>query len=259
MVRKFFTFFGVYVVYMLVVFTLMALAWKYMTEAGWTSHWPVPVALVLLLAVALGLPIVGYSRWQARPHGWQKRVLRDGQEASAQILRVADTGVSLGNADLSYFVHLTLAVQPVGRPVFTAELDTYVSRAAVPRAGDLVRIKFDPNDPTKVVLAQTAPRLAGNGIPGRGSDRADGLTAVTDMLRTTAAQPTQDGQQIHVIPLSSDPGEQLNALMETLTSHRRTAPNEPTDRIAKLDALRQRGVLTDDEYTTQRQRILDEI
>lgn len=96
--------------------------------------------------------------------------------------------------------------------------------------------------------------------PAAGAVPAD-LAAMVEALRGAGQAPGQAGPV--VVPLAGDPAEQIKALMETLGgASRQVAPDDASGvagRIATLDSLRQAGVLSDDEYAAQRQRILDEI
>jgi hypothetical protein len=278
--RKFFLFFVAFFVYMIAVFALMGLAWKYEVESGLSKHWPIPVLMLLVLMVLIGMPPALYSRFSAGLHGWRKRLLETGQEAPAEIMSVQDTGVSLGNEDLSYFVLLTLTVTPPGAPPFTAKLEAYVSRAAVPRAGDLVMVKFDPNDRSKVVLMDASSGSTPTRSASFGTDHSErreafvaaiseatqtesqdgGQAAVLAAIRDAAQAAGKDGRQARIISLSGDDApSQLGALMETLGARRDATETDAADRLAELDTLRQRGLLTDEEFAAQRQRILGSI
>ena len=153
-VRKFFVFFFLYLLYMLAVFVAMALLWKFSYEWGWTKYAATGVLELLLLMVLVGAPPALFNLYYSKPSGAQKKLLQSGQEAPAQILQVADTGLSLGDSDLSFVVRLTLWVKPLNGEPFQAQVETSVSRAAVPREGDRVRVKFDAQHRDKVVLLE---------------------------------------------------------------------------------------------------------
>jgi len=137
---------------MLLVFGGMALVWKYSFEAGLTKYPLTGVAMLLLLMALIGAPPVWFSFSNGRPSGAQKRLMQSGQEATAQILQVEDTGLSLGNPDLGYVVRLTLWVSPADGKPFQAQIETSISRVAVPQTGQNVRVKFDPQHREKVAI-----------------------------------------------------------------------------------------------------------
>lgn len=123
-----------------------------------------------------------------------------------------------------------------------------------PRIGDVVsvlvdsksgKVKFDKDDPrlnAKARMQEQKQRFEATGAQSHGSPAA-----------------VRDGSP----PLASwgfagDP-EQARAAIEALRAARSSATAEPADRLAKLEALKERGLLTDEEYASQRQRILDAI
>src|SRR5438067_3774702 len=77
--------------------------------------------------------------------GKRKRRLEEaGVTAPAQIVSVQDTGVTVNNNPR---VKLTLAVSPTdGSGPFQVSMKHLVSRVAVPRAGDVFTVRYDPED-----------------------------------------------------------------------------------------------------------------
>lgn len=81
--------------------------------------------------------------------GKYRRLKAHGVEAEATILAVSDTGVTLNK---NPYVKLRLRVEPIGLPAYEAEAKAMVSRLAIPRPGDGVRVKFDPEKPEDVIV-----------------------------------------------------------------------------------------------------------
>jgi hypothetical protein len=119
--------------------------------------------------------------------GKKKRILADGIQASAVVINVQDTGMTVNDNPR---VKLTLQVQPEGEVPFEVTKKQTVSRVAIPRIGDQYLVRYDPADTSTVEfdtaavqqqnqaaeaqLAQAAASqvpadLAANGILGRGS------------------------------------------------------------------------------------------
>jgi hypothetical protein len=74
----------------------------------------------------------------------KKRLEEAGVTAPAQLVSVQDTGVTVNNNPR---VKLTLAVSPSdGSPPFEVSAKHTVSRVAVPRAGDVFTVRYDPED-----------------------------------------------------------------------------------------------------------------
>ena len=99
----------------------------------------------LLLVVAVAFRRKAISVKTARAH-----LLSTGEHGTATVTAVRDTGVTI-NEDPG--VEITLQIEPdSGGGTFERTLRTIVSRVAVPRAGDRVRVVFDRSDASRVVL-----------------------------------------------------------------------------------------------------------
>jgi hypothetical protein len=81
--------------------------------------------------------------------GSYRRLKAHGVEADATILDIRDTGVTINK---NPYVKLRLRVEPIGMPAYETEAKAMVSRIAIPRRGDGVRVKFDPNKPEDVIV-----------------------------------------------------------------------------------------------------------
>jgi hypothetical protein len=104
---------------------------------------------LLLLAVGSVLFLWGmFSGFLTTP-GNYRRIKAHGIEAAATILAVGDTGVTLNK---NPYVKLRLRVEPIGMAAYEAEVKAMVSRVAIPRPGDGVRVKFDPDKPEDVIV-----------------------------------------------------------------------------------------------------------
>jgi hypothetical protein len=104
---------------------------------------------LLLLAVGSVLFLWGmFSGFLTTP-GNYRRIKAHGIEADATILAVGDTGVTLNK---NPYVKLRLRVEPIGMAAYEAEVKAMVSRVAIPRPGDGVRVKFDPDKPEDVIV-----------------------------------------------------------------------------------------------------------
>jgi hypothetical protein len=81
--------------------------------------------------------------------GNYRRLKAHGIEADATILAVSDTGVTVNK---NPYVKLRLRVEPMGMAAYETEVKAMVSRVSIPRLGDGVRVKFDPNKPEEVIV-----------------------------------------------------------------------------------------------------------
>ncbi len=83
--------------------------------------------------------------------GQQERLklIQTGLDGTADILSVQDTGGTV-NENPVVLIHMT--VTPSGGEPYDVNVKTMVSRIAVPRVGDKVRIKYAPDNPQQVAI-----------------------------------------------------------------------------------------------------------
>ena len=80
----------------------------------------------------------------------QQWLAQSGLDATADVLSIADTG-SLIN--MNPVVMLTLKVQPsIGGVAFETAGQSMVSKIAIPRVGDKIKIKYNPANPAQFVV-----------------------------------------------------------------------------------------------------------
>ena len=108
-------------------------------------------AALYLLLLALGSVVFLWGMFSGflLTSGKYRRLKAHGMEADATILAVSDTGVTLNK---NPYVKLRLRVEPIGMALYETEAKAMVSRVAIPRPGDGVRVKFDPNKPEDVIV-----------------------------------------------------------------------------------------------------------
>jgi hypothetical protein len=91
------------------------------------------------------------NQGQAALDGLQQQqwLAQNGLEASADVVMVTDTGATV---NMNPVVVIQMKVTPpVGMP-FDVTTQTMVSRIAVPRAGDKIKIKYNPANPMQVAI-----------------------------------------------------------------------------------------------------------
>ncbi len=76
-------------------------------------------------------------------------IAQSGMDATAEVLSIQDTG-SLIN--MNPVVILQLKVQPVMGAEFTTTAQTMVSKIAIPRVGDKIKIKYNPANPSQLAV-----------------------------------------------------------------------------------------------------------
>jgi hypothetical protein len=76
-------------------------------------------------------------------------VVQNGLEAMAEVLGVQDTGTTINNNPV---VVMQLKVSTSMGTHFDTSAQAMVSRIAVPRTGDKIKIKYNPADPTQIAV-----------------------------------------------------------------------------------------------------------
>jgi len=102
------------------------------------------------LGVAVFMAIVFW--FALRPLFAGAKLLKAGLPATATVLEVADTGMTLNQS--AYGVRLKLHVMPPGRPAYETELRTFVSRLnpGAYQPGMQLNVRYDRNKPSRVVI-----------------------------------------------------------------------------------------------------------
>ena len=79
----------------------------------------------------------------------QQWLAQNGQDASAEVVMVTDTGATV---NMNPVVVIQMKVTPAAGAPFDLTTQTMVSRIAVPRAGDKIKIKYNPANPQQVAV-----------------------------------------------------------------------------------------------------------
>lgn len=77
------------------------------------------------------------------------KLMKTGADAVAKVIRVQDTGMMVASRPV---VMLTLNVLTVDGERFETTGQSMVSEIAMPHAGDTIRIKYDPEDKSQLVV-----------------------------------------------------------------------------------------------------------
>ncbi|MBI5944443.1 MAG: hypothetical protein HY864_08750 [Chloroflexi bacterium] len=76
---------------------------------------------------------------------------QNGLDAFAEVLSVADTGATV---NMNPVVEMKLKVATPTGVIFETVARTMVSRIAVPRTGETIKIKYSPVDPSQIFVVQ---------------------------------------------------------------------------------------------------------
>ena len=75
---------------------------------------------------------------------------QSGFDATAEVVAIQDTGALI---NMNPVVKLTLKVTPaMGMPAFDTAGETTVSKIAIPRKGETIKIKYNPANPSQFVV-----------------------------------------------------------------------------------------------------------
>jgi hypothetical protein len=97
--------------------------------------------------------------------GEEKSLQRVGVPAQAEILSIAESGLSVNDNPV---VVLEVEVKPAGQPAFRATIKrTLISRLEVPQfqPGRVIPVRYDPRDPSQVAFDIGPPKSARTGNP----------------------------------------------------------------------------------------------
>jgi hypothetical protein len=72
-----------------------------------------------------------------------------GMPASAEVMSIADTGMLI---NYNPVVKMRLKVTPQFGPGFEADVETAVSKIAIPRVGDKINIKYNPANTSEILV-----------------------------------------------------------------------------------------------------------
>ena len=79
----------------------------------------------------------------------QQWLAQNGLDANAEVVMVPDTGATV---NMNPVVVIQMKVTPAAGAPFDLTTQTMVSRIAVPRAGDKIKIKYNPANPQQVAV-----------------------------------------------------------------------------------------------------------
>lgn len=188
-----------------------------------------------------------------------------GVRAFADVLAAEQSAiaVTIGNPNLVDNTEvrwkLSLRVTPEDEPPFETSLTALLRQLSPPRPGMRVPVLYDPKDHSRVQL-----------------DRGPAATADAAIDAVTAARPDLAGAQVMGMPMTdvirqaiADPGAFREEMMrrgaemqqQALGAMRAAQPQQgadPIDRLERLAALKDRGLLTDEEFERQKRKILGE-
>jgi hypothetical protein len=172
---------------------------------------------------------------------------------------------------------LRLRVKPEGADPFDVDVEETLPQLEQPRVGQVVMVRFDPGDHSKVAIDRSESTTTA-AIAAQVTSRLDPQQeaalerftggSVQDLITEAMSDPQgfTARMQERAEAAQRDAMAQAEAAMGGARSAAPSAPAGPggapaedlVDRLAKLADLHDRGVLTDEEFQTQKKRILGE-
>ncbi len=192
----------------------------------------------------------------------QRKLSKVGIRAFADVLAAEQSAisVSIGNPNLvdntAIRWKLQLRVTPDSEPPFEASVTALLPQLTRPRPGMRLPVLYDPQDHSRIQL-----------------DHRPAATADTAVDAITAARPDLAGAQVMGMPMGdvirraiADPTAFREEMMrrgaemqqQVLGASQAAQNSDPIDRLERLAALKDRGLLTDEEFDQQKRRILGE-
>ncbi len=202
----------------------------------------------------------------------RKKLEEHGKRAPAVVVEIAEKGMAVTSgseqivANTEVMLKTKLRVEPADEPQFEVEERFRFPQLSIPTVGTRLAVIYDPSDHDKVMIDRSPEGVATQfaNVPGLQGTDLQGLMATVQQ----AESQTQDPQELARI-LQQQLGTSVNVQQQGSTGMTFGAPpagfgtpapqeEDPVDKLAKLAELREKGMLTDAEFESQKARILGE-
>jgi len=201
----------------------------------------------------------------------RKKVEEHGKRAPAVVVEIAESGMSISSgqlvADTEMVLKTKLRVEPLDEPPFEVEERFRYPQLAVPSVGSRLAVLYDPSDHDKLMIDRSPGGMATQFATAAGI-QGNSLQSLMSTVQEAEAE-TKDPQQLarllrerlgaNVTVQQQDSSDVTFGTPSTGFATPAPAPAEdPVDKLAKLQELREKGTLTDAEFESQKTRILGE-
>jgi Short C-terminal domain len=191
----------------------------------------------------------------------EKKLLREGMEARAVVLKADYRWDGMGGTHHIYRVELRIRFDDGS----TAELHTKLDRNQVGEYGqaDIIPVRYDATDHSKIVV--DVPALEAEFQRSQVTREAEKASRIARSEAKLAGPAAERGGPTPATAQDTPASGGTAAAVEFLKSamHEMSAAGAAQDsveeRLAKLQRLRDGGVLSTEEYAAQRQRILESL
>ena len=172
----------------------------------------------------------------------------------------------IGNTQVRW--SLRLRITPETEPPFEATVTTLMPQLTQPRPGTRLAVVYDPNDHRRVEVDSQPAAPSDQAIDTITAARPDLAAAqvmgmpMADLIRRAIADPNALRQEM--IERSTEMQQQAMAAAQAAQAQAAAPPaqtadaqtSDPIDRLERLAALKDRGVITDDEFEEQKRKIV---
>ena len=195
----------------------------------------------------------------------RKRLEENGRRANATVLEIASRGMTITNgneaivANTKVVLKTKLRVEPDGEPAFEVQQKFRYSQFAIPSAGSVLPVIYDPDDHDKIMLDES-PQAVTQAVMGQAGLSADQMSLVTQLQQAATSGVGRDQMREMAMQWGQQHGATIidgSGAMQGLGAPTPApAPESVADQLAKLADLRDRGVLTEAEFEAQKAKIL---
>lgn len=202
----------------------------------------------------------------------RKKLEQHGKRAPAVILEIADRGMSVTSgpdnlvSSTEVMLKTKLRVEPADEMPFEIEERLRYPQLEIPSVGSRLGVVYDPSDHDKLMIDRSAAGAAVQFGAAAGMQGTDLQSLVSEVKE--AQSQTQDPQELARL-LQERLGANVTVQQQDSSgvtfgapgagfAAPAPAPEDPVDKLAKLAELREKGMLTDSEFESQKARILSE-
>jgi Short C-terminal domain len=228
--------------FLLFVTIALSVAWSAFGPANTDSTAARGVAIAFAFTfIPMGLaPILFSLKGPGRKQRLAQQLMATGRRCTGEVMSVDDTGITINDNPR---VKITVRAEPPGETPFTIVKTATVSRVSIPRRGDRCTVFYDPADRENRngITFDPVP-----GMPWSGPATSPSAPWPGSPPTTTAAPP----------PSTASAGSAGTAGTASIDDDEE---EDPFAKIERLGQLRDRGLITQDEFDEQKRRLLGEV
>ena len=196
--------------------------------------------------------------------GKDKSLEENGTRASAEVVKAeqSEVGITTGNPAFAGATEvvwkLDVKVKPEGAEPFEAHVEARLSQYTLLRVGTTVPVLFDPGDHSKVALDMSPQGWTDAAIASATAANPAMAGPIKEMMEAAMKDPA--GFQKHAMEQAEEAFKAAGFKMTGMSPGAAGAGGsvEMVDTLERLADLRDRGVLSDEEFAKQKQKLLDE-